>query len=126
MASRVFCAVPPPTTQVSNSDHPKGGRSSANYQPTIWSYDFLQSLKNDHADIIYKERAAKLEQELRFALHDENAEPVNLLELIDGIQRLGLGHRFEIDINRALEKFVSSDVRIVPNKQRTSKNSRRN
>ncbi|KAA3463645.1 putative terpene synthase 12 [Gossypium australe] len=108
-SSRICCAVSPPTTQVSNSDHPKDGRSSANYQPTIWSYDFLQSLKNDHADIIYKERAAELEQELRFALHDENAEPVNLLELIDDIQRLGLGHRFEIDINRALEKFVSSD-----------------
>ncbi|XP_040947372.1 tricyclene synthase TPS4, chloroplastic-like [Gossypium hirsutum] len=60
-------------------------------------------------DIIYKERAAKLEQELRFVLHDENAEPVNLLELIDDIQRLGLGHHFEIDINRALENFVSSD-----------------
>ncbi|KAA3463643.1 putative terpene synthase 12 [Gossypium australe] len=108
-SSRTCCAVSPPTTRVSNSDHPKDGRSSANYQPTIWSYDFLQSLKNDHADIIYKERVAKLEQELRFALHDENAEPVNLLELIDDIQRLGLGHRFEIDINRALEKFVSSD-----------------
>ncbi|KAK8613396.1 hypothetical protein V6N13_101158 [Hibiscus sabdariffa] len=95
--------------QVSVSDETKDGRRSANYQPTIWSYDFLQSLNNDHADVIYKERAAKLEQEVRFAINDEDAEPVDLLELIDDIQRLGLGHRFETDIERALQKFVSSD-----------------
>ncbi|XP_039008959.1 probable terpene synthase 12 [Hibiscus syriacus] len=97
------------TAKVSGSDQPNDGRRSANYQPTIWNYDFLQSLNNDHADVIYKERAAKLEQELRFAINDEDAEPLNLLELIDDIQRLGLGHRFEMDIDRALWKFVSSD-----------------
>ncbi|KAE8686872.1 putative disease resistance protein [Hibiscus syriacus] len=90
-----------------NNEDARDRRRSANYQPTIWSYDFLQSLKNDHADAIYKERAAKLEQELRFAINDEDAEPVNFLELIDDIQRLGLGHRFEMDIDRALRKLVS-------------------
>ncbi|KAK8613400.1 hypothetical protein V6N13_101162 [Hibiscus sabdariffa] len=97
------------TTQVSVSDQSEDGRRSANYQPTIWSYDFLQSLNNDHADVIYKEIAAMLEQEVRFAINEEDAGPVELLELIDDIQRLGLGHRFEMDIERALQKFVSSD-----------------
>lgn len=60
-------------------------------------------------DAIYKDRASKLEQELRFAINDEDAESLDLLELIDDIQRLGLGHHFEIDISRALEKFVSSE-----------------
>ncbi|KAL4347326.1 hypothetical protein GQ457_17G005070 [Hibiscus cannabinus] len=104
-----MCRAVSSTAQVSVSDQPEDGRRSANYQPTIWSYDFLQSLNNDHADVIYTERAAKLEQEVRFAINDEDAEPVDLLELIDDIQRLGLGHRFEMDIKRALQKFVSSD-----------------
>ncbi|KAK8617436.1 hypothetical protein V6N13_080352 [Hibiscus sabdariffa] len=103
------CRAVSPATQVSASDESKDGRRSANYQPTIWSYDFLQSLNNDHVDVIYKERAAKLEQEVRFAINEEDAEPVELLELIDDIQRLGLGHRFKMDIERALQKFVSSD-----------------
>ncbi|XVF76555.1 hypothetical protein PTKIN_Ptkin13bG0275100 [Pterospermum kingtungense] len=104
----ICCALP--TTQVSVTHHPKDERRSANYyQPSSWSYDFLQSLKNDHADTIYKDRAAKLEQELRFAINDEDAKSLNLLELIDDIQRLGLGHRFKTDISRALEKFVSSE-----------------
>ncbi|KAE8686875.1 Isoprene synthase [Hibiscus syriacus] len=106
--NHIYCAASS-TARVSCSDQPNDGRRSANYQPTIWNYDFLQSLNNDQADVIYKERAAKLEQELRFAINDEDAEPVNLLELIDDIQRLGLGHRFEMDIDRALRKFVSSD-----------------
>ncbi|OMO99925.1 hypothetical protein COLO4_13037 [Corchorus olitorius] len=101
-------SLSPSTPQIPVSDqHPKDGRRSANYQPTIWSYDFLQSLKNEHNDTIYRDRAAKLEQELRFALADEDAESVNLLELIDDIQRLGLAHRFEMDISRALEKIAS-------------------
>ncbi|XVF01846.1 hypothetical protein REPUB_Repub04eG0124200 [Reevesia pubescens] len=102
----VYCAGS--TTQVAVSHHPKGERRSANYQPTIWSYDFLQSLNNEHTDIIYKDKAAKLEQQLRFAMNDDDAEALDLLELIDDIQRLGLGHRFEMDISRALVKFVSS------------------
>ncbi|KAK8993348.1 hypothetical protein V6N11_033449 [Hibiscus sabdariffa] len=87
-----MCRAVSSTAQVSVSDQPEDGRRSANYQPTIWSYDFLQSLNNDHA---------------------VRAEPVDLLELIDDIQRLGLGHRFEMDIERALQKFVSSDDGVV-------------
>ncbi|PPS17397.1 hypothetical protein GOBAR_AA03177 [Gossypium barbadense] len=104
---RFLGAVSSTTTQFSISHHPKDERPSVNYQPSIWSYDFLQSLNNDRADIIYKERAAKLEEELRCGMNDENADPLNLLQLIDDIQRLGLEHRFEMDINRALAKFVS-------------------
>ncbi|KAK9001212.1 hypothetical protein V6N11_083000 [Hibiscus sabdariffa] len=108
-----ICRAVSSATQVSVYDESKDGRRSANYQPTIWSYGFLQSLNNDHADVIYKERAEKLEKEVRFAINDEGAEPVDLLELIDDIQRLGLGHLFEMDIERALQKFVSSDDGVV-------------
>ncbi|KAH7576523.1 hypothetical protein JRO89_XS01G0098700 [Xanthoceras sorbifolium] len=40
-------------------------------------------------------------------IHNEDAEMLSILELIDDIQRLGLGHRFEKDIKSALDKIVS-------------------
>ncbi|MBA0787299.1 hypothetical protein Gotri_028111 [Gossypium trilobum] len=94
------------TTQFSISHHLKDEKSSVYYQPSIWSYDFLQSLNNDRVDIIYKKRVAKLEEELRCGMNDENTDPLNLLQLIVDIQRLGLEHRFEMDIDRALAKFI--------------------
>ncbi|MBA0634401.1 hypothetical protein Godav_025089, partial [Gossypium davidsonii] len=94
------------TTQFSISHHLKDEKSSVYYQPSIWSYDFLQSLNNDRVDIIYKKKVTKLEEELTCGMNDENTDSLNLLQLIVDIQRLGLEHRFEMDIDRALAKFV--------------------
>ncbi|KAK1566499.1 hypothetical protein Q3G72_000789 [Acer saccharum] len=98
----VKCAV---STQISDNQ----SRRSANYQPSIWSYDFLQSLQIRYADDKYKNRAEKLEKEVRCMINNEDAEMLTILELIDDIQRLGLGHRFEKDIKRALDRIVSWD-----------------
>ncbi|TXG55305.1 hypothetical protein EZV62_020561 [Acer yangbiense] len=98
----VKCAV---STQISDNQ----SRRSANYQPSIWSYDFLQSLQIRYADDKYKNRAEKLEEEVRCMINNEDAEMLSILELIDDIQRLGLGHRFHKDIKRALDRIVSWD-----------------
>ncbi|KAH7576810.1 hypothetical protein JRO89_XS01G0155500 [Xanthoceras sorbifolium] len=90
------------------SYHPTNHRRSANYQPSVWSYNFLQSLQIRYADDKYTKRAEKLEEEVRCKMiHNEDAEMLSILELIDDIQRLGLGHRFEKDIKSALDKIVS-------------------
>ena len=41
-------------------------------------------------------------------IHNGNADLLATLELIDNVQRLGLGYRFETEITRALDNFVSS------------------
>ncbi|KAK9284151.1 hypothetical protein L1049_023319 [Liquidambar formosana] len=82
-------------------------RRNANYQPSIWTHDFMESLKNDYADEIYKGRVTLLEKEVRNMIEDENAGQLEMLELIDDIQRLGLGYHFKKDIRRALDKLVS-------------------
>ncbi|XP_012084664.1 isoprene synthase, chloroplastic isoform X2 [Jatropha curcas] len=41
---------------------------------------------------------------------DENAELLVVLDIIDNVQRLGLGYRFENEIRRALDRFVSSGI----------------
>ncbi|XP_059451578.1 probable terpene synthase 12 [Corylus avellana] len=83
-------------------------RQSANYKPSFWSYDFVQSLNNHYADEKYKDRAKKLEEDVRSMIHNENADSLATLELIDDVQRLGLGYRFETEITRALDNYASS------------------
>ncbi|KAF8010329.1 hypothetical protein BT93_J1068 [Corymbia citriodora subsp. variegata] len=51
-----------------------------------------------------------VEEEVRSALHDENAEPITIFALVDDIQRLGLGRHLEEDISRALHRRLSPDV----------------
>nr|BAS30550.1 isoprene synthase [Ficus septica] len=82
-------------------------RLSANYQPSSWSYDFLQSLEANYHVETYKEKVEKLEKEVRHIINKEDASLMTTLELIDDIQRLGLGYRFEEDIRKALERISS-------------------
>ncbi|KAG5242033.1 terpene synthase [Salix suchowensis] len=84
--------------------HEESKRRSANYKPTTWSYDFLQSLQNDCAEI-YKDKATELEEEVRCMINSGDMEMLTILEMIDDIQRLGLGHRFENDIKRKLDRI---------------------
>ncbi|KAM4103741.1 hypothetical protein ACJW30_06G101000 [Castanea mollissima] len=74
-------------------------RQSANYLPSLWSYEYIQSLKND--------RAKKLEEEVRRMINNKDTKLLTTLELIDDIERLGLGYRFKEEIMRALDRFVT-------------------
>ncbi|KAG8642346.1 hypothetical protein MANES_12G076700v8 [Manihot esculenta] len=88
--------------------HSQNQRRSSDYQPTIWSHSFIQSLKNENADLLYKDNARKLEEETRAAIYSETEDFLSILELIDDIQRLGLAYRFEKDIKSVLDRFVDS------------------
>ncbi|KAA3481956.1 terpene synthase 10-like [Gossypium australe] len=76
-------------------------RRSANYHPPIWDYDYVQSLKND----LY--RASKLKEEVRM-MFENVVDPLEKLELIDAIQRLGLSYHFGAEIKKTL-KNISTD-----------------
>ncbi|KAJ9170123.1 hypothetical protein P3X46_018254 [Hevea brasiliensis] len=56
-------------------------------------------------DEMHRDKAKKLEEEIRCMIENEDAESLNILEMIDDIQRLGLGHRFENDIQRILDEI---------------------
>ncbi|KAL4620239.1 hypothetical protein ACB092_06G139100 [Castanea dentata] len=96
------CLASAPTSHVQDE------RRSANYQPSIWSYDFVQSLKSDFVDEPYEDRVKKVEEDVRSMINNENADLVETLELIDDVQRLGLRHPFEKDIAKALVKLFAS------------------
>ncbi|KAH9744556.1 Beta-myrcene/(E)-beta-ocimene synthase 2 [Citrus sinensis] len=102
MAFKVCCSVNPQTSQLT------ANRRSANYQPPLWEYVLLQSFKTHQVvNDKYQRRAKELEEEVKFMINNENGEMLPILELIDDVQRLGLGYRFENEIKRALHRILS-------------------
>ncbi|XP_044461394.1 terpene synthase 10-like [Mangifera indica] len=81
-------------------------RRTANYQPTIWGHDFVQSLKS-HMGKSSDERAEKLKEEVRLML-DSAVYSVQQLELIDVLQRLGLSYQFEDEIKGILDRVYNN------------------
>ncbi|KAL2476856.1 (-)-alpha-terpineol synthase [Forsythia ovata] len=76
-------------------------RRSGNYKPPIWEFDYIQSLKIEHAGEIYVTRASELKMQVKMMLH-EAVEPLDQLELIDNLQRLGISYHFENEIKQIL------------------------
>ncbi|XP_027911647.1 tricyclene synthase EBOS, chloroplastic-like [Vigna unguiculata] len=91
------------TTNVNVSE-----RKSANFQPNIWTYDFLQSLKHVYADTRYEVRAKMLQEEVRRMIKDESSDIWHKLELINDVKRLGLSYHYDKEIAEALLWFHSS------------------
>ncbi|XP_044501176.1 isoprene synthase, chloroplastic-like [Mangifera indica] len=102
MTFKVWCSATTQNSQLTIN------RRSANFQPTTWNYDTLQSLTNAQLDEEYESRGKKLEEKVRGMLNNEKTELLSILELIDDIQRLGLGYRFKKDIKKALDRIDMS------------------
>ncbi|KAL0418836.1 UNVERIFIED_CONTAM: Isoprene synthase, chloroplastic [Sesamum radiatum] len=84
-------------------------QQSVSYQPSSWSYDFIQSIGNDHMNHVMEieeDARKKMEDEVRCMLENEDVEPLVLIELIDDIDRLGIVYRFQETIDRALERVL--------------------
>ncbi|KAJ6371938.1 hypothetical protein OIU77_002287 [Salix suchowensis] len=108
MTLKLRCSVSTRNVSLTETETETETRRSANYEPNSWDYDYLLSSDTDDAIELYKDKAKKLDAEVRSKINNETAEFLTQLELIDTIQRLGLGYRFESDIRRALDRYVSS------------------
>ncbi|KAI3822002.1 hypothetical protein L1987_09583 [Smallanthus sonchifolius] len=82
-------------------------RRSANYAPSLWSYDHIQSLSSEYTGEEYKARADKLKEAVKMMMSKETADPLSTLELIDDSQRLGISYHFEDEIRNLLEMIYS-------------------
>ncbi|XVE49794.1 hypothetical protein DITRI_Ditri01bG0110300 [Diplodiscus trichospermus] len=100
---KIHCTVSTQNSQLTAEEN----RRSANYQPNMWNYDLLQSLTSDHQVKVYEDKASELEDRVRSMMNNEDAESLEILELIDDVQRLGLGYRFQGEIRRALDKIAT-------------------
>ncbi|KAL5774671.1 hypothetical protein ACOSP7_012228 [Xanthoceras sorbifolium] len=86
-------------------------RRSANYQPSIWDHDYLQSLSSVYTGEVYTKQVELLQEKVK-AMIGNVSEPLDQLELIDTLQRLGLAYHFETEIKETLQKvYNNSDDR---------------
>ncbi|XP_022927977.1 terpene synthase 10-like [Cucurbita moschata] len=79
-------------------------RRSANYNPPMWEDEFIQSLDNEFRSETYQSRFNQLKGEVKTLLR-EIREPLEQLELIDVLQRLGISYHFESEIKDILERI---------------------
>ncbi|GLU03578.1 hypothetical protein SLE2022_207680 [Rubroshorea leprosula] len=90
-------------------------RRSADYQPTIWSFEHIQSLKTGYTEESFKRRINKLKEDVNRVIvmlegKEMDKDPLHQPELID-LQRLGLSYHFENEIARILERVYNNNVR---------------
>ncbi|KAF7815109.1 terpene synthase 10-like [Senna tora] len=84
-------------------------RRSANYfQPSIWHYDYIQSLKSDYVEESYAEEGDELKEEVR-AILEKLEDGVDQLEVIDDLQRLGVANHFSHEIGTILKNIYNHE-----------------
>nr|QBA83620.1 terpene synthase [Mentha x piperita] len=93
-------------------------RRSVTYHPNIWG-DFFLAYTSDFTEtsIAEKEEHERLKEEIRKLLLQTEDESTLKLELIDSVQRLGVGYHFRKEIDTAL-RYVhdtknKDDLRVV-------------
>nr|AGK88259.1 alpha-terpineol [Thymus caespititius] len=84
-------------------------RRSGNYEPSLWDFNFIQSLDNHHPYV--KEEQLKREEELIVQvkiLLGTKMEAVKQLELIDDLKNLGLSYFFRDEIKTILTSIYNN------------------
>ncbi|XP_078157510.1 monoterpene synthase 7, chloroplastic-like isoform X2 [Carex rostrata] len=86
-------------------------RRSANYKPTLWNHNFIQSITEDGKVGDIKE-TRKLKEEVREMIYGEKLLK-DKLDLIDSLQQLGVAYHFKKDIKCVLTEIHESMDQIL-------------
>ncbi|KAL2477434.1 Tricyclene synthase [Forsythia ovata] len=76
-------------------------RRSGNYRPPMWEFAYIQSLNSEYTGGRSVTRDSELKMQVKMML-DEAVEPLDQLELIDDLQRLGISYHFQDEIKQIL------------------------
>ncbi|KAL8060900.1 hypothetical protein ABFS82_02G054400 [Erythranthe guttata] len=92
--------------QVNNCDQARlvtiVNRRSGNYEPPVWSFDFVQSLNTKYKEERYLKRGSELVEQVKKMLLVDEQILIHKLELIDNLYMLGISYHFEDEINQIL------------------------
>lgn len=108
-AKRVTTAVKPVQSvrcSSTNSNPLPIVRRSGNYQPCIWDNNYLQSLRSDYTPESLTGRAEKMKGDV-VKMFNDAIKPLDQLELINHLQRLGLAYLFDEEIERTLKNIYN-------------------
>ncbi|KAJ8628086.1 hypothetical protein MRB53_021393 [Persea americana] len=86
-------------------------RRSGNYKPSIWDYDFVQSLVSDYKVETHATRVEKLKEDVKYLLKATDSS-LTQIELIDNLHRLGVSGLFENEIKQLLCTISSDNTSI--------------
>ncbi|PIN19469.1 (-)-alpha-terpineol synthase [Handroanthus impetiginosus] len=84
-------------------------RRSGNYEPSVWDFNFIQSLNSTYTGECYAKQASELKQQVDGMLQEGAMEQVDQLELIDNLQNLGIAPHFQDKIKQILESIYQSN-----------------
>nr|WBU15652.1 geraniol synthase [Elsholtzia ciliata] len=81
-------------------------RRSGNYQPSVWDFDYVQSLNSPYKEEKYLTRHAELIEQVR-PLLEKKMEAIQQLELVDDLNNLGLSYFFQDQIQQILTSIYN-------------------
>ncbi|KAJ7982691.1 Myrcene synthase, chloroplastic [Quillaja saponaria] len=106
VSCQVQCSTSSPNI---SSDHKNIVRRSANYDPPIWSYDYIQALSSKYLEKSYSKQHHMLKEEVKLML-GKVENHLHQLELANVLQRLGLFYHFKDDMKRILDDIYKSII----------------
>ncbi|PIA50857.1 hypothetical protein AQUCO_01200259v1 [Aquilegia coerulea] len=84
-------------------------RRSANYQPSIWDFDYIQSLNSKYMGKTWENRAKMLKEYIRSTVFKtDEVGLITRLEMIDNLSRLGVSYHFQEEIRKCLDSIAIS------------------
>ncbi|XP_049351825.1 (R)-linalool synthase TPS5, chloroplastic-like [Solanum verrucosum] len=90
-----------------STPNPTTIRRSGNYKPTMWDFQYIQSVNNRYAGDKYMERLDKVKKEMKknlMMMVEGSIEELDFkLELIDNLERLGVSYHFKNEIMQILK-----------------------
>ncbi|KAI9086860.1 hypothetical protein K1719_031183 [Acacia pycnantha] len=83
-------------------------RRSANYQPSSWGYEHIQSITSEYAKESYVEERDELKAKVRKMI-SQLVSDLEKLEFIDVLQKLGVSHHFLLEIRNMLQHVYAKN-----------------
>ncbi|KAL5713068.1 hypothetical protein ACHQM5_015181 [Ranunculus cassubicifolius] len=88
-------------------------RRSANYHPNIWDFEFVQSLSSKYTELKYVALRNGLKEKVKDQFYDMDMGSLKQLELIDVLQKMGIGYHFQKEILASLDTVIAKSKSFV-------------
>ncbi|XXG69480.1 hypothetical protein AAC387_Pa06g2333 [Persea americana] len=100
----------PNASKFQGDENFKAGRKYANFHPSVWGNHFITPSPDDlNPSPQMEQRASELKEEVKKMLGNVKSHPLQEINLIDAIQRLGVAYHFEKEVADALLRIYNED-----------------